>query len=184
MNRDNQQDTPTEGEIAWLAGVIECDGSVMLSAHMRKEEPEKVPKIGVEIKLYNTDGGIIAQAITILDKLNVGYYLVERPQKSLKMDNGKTYGDLTKPMLSVIVKKMTDTLRLATILEPWMFGEKRHRLRVMINFLISRYNRTGFKSGTKIGYSTDELRCVTGFYRDFVKNPSANKALVEGLLRD
>ena len=51
MDRENQQGTPTEAEIAWLGGIIEGEGSVMLSCFVRDERAK--PKVGVEIKLYN-----------------------------------------------------------------------------------------------------------------------------------
>ena len=44
MNRDNQQEIPTEAEIAWLGGIIEGEGSVSLSCYVRNEKSK--PKMG------------------------------------------------------------------------------------------------------------------------------------------
>ena len=186
MDRENQQETPTEGEIGWLAGVIECDGSIMLSAHCRKEAPQAMPKVGVEIKFYNTDSGLITKVVDILERLGVGHYIVNRPQKPIEMSNGKSYG-AKKEMLAVVVKKLTAAYRLSKILEPWMFGEKSHRLRLVIQFLARRYAKTGFNNSgsAKYGeYDKGDIELIQRFYRECVKKPSVNKELVEGLLRD
>jgi len=186
MNRENQQKTPTESEIAWLAGVIECDGSVMLSAHCRKECPQAMPKVGVEIKFYNTDAGLIAKVVDILERLGVGHYIVNRPQNLMEMSNGSVYG-AKKDMLAVVVKRLTAAYKLSKILEPWMFGEKGHRLRLMIQFLARRHKKTGFSNtgSAKSGeYDRGDIELIQLFYKDFVKKPSVNKDLVEGLLRD
>ena len=187
MDRENQQKTPiTEGEIAWLAGVIECDGSVTLSAHCRKEKPKAMPKVGVEIKFYNTDAGLIAKVVDILERLNVGHYILNRPQKQMEMANGAIYG-AKKEMLAVCVKRLTHAYVLAKILRPWFFGEKGHRLDLVIQFLARRYAKTGFTNSgsSKHGeYDKGDIELIQKFYRECVKKPSVNKDLVEGLLRD
>lgn len=186
MDRDNQQETPTDGEIGWLAGVIECDGSIMLSAHCRKEAPKSMPKVGVEIKFYNTDAALISKTVDVLERLNVGHYIVNRPQKPMEMKSGATYG-AQKDMLAVVVKKLSAAYKLSKLLEPWMFGEKGHRLRLMIQFLSRRYEKTAFQNaGSKESakYDRGDIELIQKFYRDFVKKPSVNRDLVEGLLRD
>lgn len=186
MNRDDQQKTPTEGEIGWLAGVIECDGSIMLAAHCRKDTPDKMPKIGVEIKFYNTDSALITKVVDILERLGVGHYIVNRPQKPMLMSNGMTYG-AKKEMLAVIVKRLSAAYLLAKILEPWMHGEKSYRLMLVIQYLARRYQKNGFSNAGSSGknmYDKGDIEIVQRFYRECVTKPSVNKALVEGLLRD
>ena len=43
MKQDNQQEI-LEGEIAWLAGVIECDGTVMLWRAAAEAEVQAVDR--------------------------------------------------------------------------------------------------------------------------------------------
>ena len=187
MDRENQQKTPiTEGEIAWLAGVIECDGSVALSAYCRKDKPDKMPKVGVEIKFYNTDAGMIAKVVDILERLGVGHYIINRPQIKMEMANGAVYG-AKKDMLAVVVRKLIHAYTLSKLLRPWFFGEKGHRLDLMIQFLARRYAKTELKSGGNVKnkeYDSGDIEIVQRFYRECVKKPSVNKELVEGLLRD
>lgn len=184
MNRDNQQEIPTEGEIAWLAGVIECDGTIMLSCFVRKEADRK-PKIGTEIKLYNTDGGIIMKAVDIFQRLGLSHYLQERMQKSMDMQNGKQYGDTTKSILSVSVKNLGDAYCLGKLLHPWMAGEKKHRLSLMIQYLARRIEKFEQNNGYKrIPLDKGDCELVVEFYDKFVKRAGHNRHLVEAILND
>lgn len=181
--KDNQQEIPTEGEIAWLAGVIECDGSIMLSCHIRKEGAR--PKMGTEIKLYNTDAGIISKAVDILERLGVGYYMTERLQKPMEMKNGKQYGDITKCMLSVSVKNLGHAYALGKLLRPWMFGEKRHRLDLVIQYLARRLQKIEDNDGRKtVPLDKGDCQLVVDFYSRFVKRAGHNRHLVETILND
>lgn len=183
MDRDNQQGTPTEAEIAWLAGVIEGEGSVMLSCWVRKDEAK--PKIGVEIKLYNTDGGIIKKAVDVIERLGLKHHLSEREQKPMKMENGSKYG-AADPMMSLTVKRLDSAYALAKLLRPWMFGEKGHRLDLIIQYLARRLKKIQENGGDFQWVKLDhgDVSIVVDFYRRFVKRPGHNRALVEGLLNE
>ena len=184
MNKDNQQEIPTEGEIAWLAGVIECDGSVTLSCHIRDERSTK-PKIGSEIKLYNTDAGIIAKAKDIIERLGLKSYMTERTQIPMDMRNGKSYGDHTKVMLSISVKNIDGAYCLGKLLYPWMFGEKKHRLSLMIQYLARRIAKFDENDGNKrIPLDKGDCQLVVDFYKKFVIRPGHNRHLVEAILND
>lgn len=184
MNRDNQQEIPTEGEIAWLAGIIECDGSVMLSCHIRNEKHSK-PKIGTEIKIYNTDAGIITKVVDILTRLNMSHYISERLQKPMDMKNGKSYGDKTKPMLSVAIKNIEPAYFVGKLLLPWMSGEKKHRLLLMTQYLARRLEKIEINGGNKrTPLDRGDCELIIDFYRRFVKRKGHNGHLVEAILND
>jgi hypothetical protein len=181
MGRDNQQGTPTEAEIAWLSGVIESEGSVMLSCYVRKERCK--PKIGTEIKLYNTDAGIIHKAVDILERLGVGHYISERQQKPMKMKNGKEYG-ASCPMLALTVKNLEQAYRLAKIIRPWFFGEKGPRLDLMIQYLARRLAKIEASGNLRVPLDRGDVQIVVDFYRKHVTRPGHNRHLVEGLLNE
>jgi hypothetical protein len=183
MNKENQQETPTEAEIAWMAGLIEGDGSVTLSCYIRKEKAK--PKIGVEIKLYNTDTGIISKFVNILERLNLAYYITERAQKPLKMEGCNAYGG-RDPMLIVSVKRFQAAYMFAKLLRPWMFGDKAHRLDLIIQYLARRIKKINESESNFRQIPLDEGDCklIVEFYRKFVKRPGHNRHLVEGLLND
>lgn len=180
MKQDNQQEILLTGEIAWLAGVIECDGTIALSCHIRKKEAK--PKVNVEIKLYNTDGGIITKSVDIISKLNLSHYITEYTQKPIDMKNGKSYGN-NKTMLTLSVRKMKDAYILAKLLYPWMAGEKANRLALIIQYLARRLEKikNNFKN---VPLDKDDINIIREFYKRFVKRPGHNRHLVEALLND
>lgn len=181
MNRDNQQEIPTEAEIAWLAGIIEGDGSLMLSCYIRDEKCAK-PKIGTEIKIYNTDAGIIGKVVDILERLNLSHHIGERVQKPMMMESGERYGG-KDPMLTISVKRIESAYHLGKLLQPWMFGDKKNRLNLIIQYLARRIEKIGLHShNAEIDKGDVEL--IAKFYRDHVKRPGHNRHLVEKLLRD
>jgi hypothetical protein len=184
MYRDNQQEIPTDVELAWLAGVLECDGSVMLSCFVRKERAK--PKMGVELKVYNTDGGIISKVVDILERLGLSYHITERTQKPMDMKNNKSYGDLTRPMISVAVKNLGAAYALGKILHPMMSGEKKHRLSLMLQFLARRLSKMEDAEGNRrrVPYDKGDCQIVADFYKRFVKRPGHNRHLVEAILND
>ena len=180
-SKDNQQEI-IDSEIAWLAGVIECDGTISLSCHVRKVSAK--PKCGVEIKLYNTDGGIISKAVDIITKLNLSHHISERVQKPMELANGKSYGN-NKTMLALTVKNLGDAYLLGKLLHPWMFGEKAKRLELMLQFLSGRLKKIKDNGGEyrNVPIDQDDLTIISSFYKRFVKRQS-NKHLIDALLRD
>jgi hypothetical protein len=186
MNRENQQGTPTEAEIAWLAGIVEGEGTVALSCYIRSER-QSTPKVGVEIKLYNTDAGIIRKATDILERLGLSFHLGERAQPPMMMASGEKYGG-RDPMLTLTVKRMESAYLLAKLLRPWMFGDKGARLDLIVQYLARRIEKFDMVGGMLIGrrvpLDREDTRLVVDFYRRFVTRPGHNRHLVEGLLNE
>ena len=179
MNRDNQQEIPTEAEIAWLGGIIEGKGSVSLSCYVRNEKSK--PKMGTEIKLYNTDAGIIGKATDIIERLGLSFHLAERAQKPMKMASGEQYGG-KDPMLILTVKRLESAYILGKLLHPWMFGDKHHRMTLIIQYLSRRLSKIE-KHGHNVEIDKGDVEIVAKFYREHVKRPGHNRHLVEKLLR-
>lgn len=180
MDRENQQETATEAEIAWLAGIIEGEGTVALSCWQRKRGVK--PKVGVEIKLYNTDSGLINKAIEIVRKMGINPYITQREMSPMKMANGDKYGG-KDPMLMVGVKKLGDTFRLAKSLRPWFFGDKAGRLDLIIDYLSQRLEKT-VTNGRTTPLDIEDIKIVADFYKTYVKANRANTEMVDRLLRD
>lgn len=191
MNTDNPQGTPTEAEIAWLAGILEGEGTVSLAAWVRNENVAGnngnigpgTMKVGANLKFYNTDAGIIAKVIDVLSRLGIQYHLKEREQKPMPRQNGEgTYGG-ADPMLTVTISKLGVAYRLAKLLYPWCFGEKKHRLSMMIQYLAQRFAKTE-STGLATPYDVEDLRIVSEFYSRFARRPDNNSKLLVGLLNE
>lgn len=190
MNTDNPQGTPTEAEIAWLAGILEGEGTVSLAAWVRNEKPsmsngELQPgcmKIGVNLKFYNTDAGIMAKVSDVLNRLGIQYHLKEREQKPMLRPNGEgTYGG-ADPMLTVTVGKLGVAYRLAKILYPYCYGQKKQRLALVIQYLAQRFAKSGAEKMPP--YDVEDLRIVQQFYASHARRPDNNSKLLAGLLNE
>ena len=183
MGQDNQQET-LDCEIAWIAGALCCDGTVCLSCHRRNDQSK--PKIGVTLTWYNTDSGIITKVIDVLEKLNLGYYITERKQRKMHLDGGLKYGNTDIGMITVNVKKFKDAYCLSKLLQPWMFGEKQHRLNLVIQYLARRLEKIEQNDGNFRNVLLDDgdINIVADFYRRFVKRNKNNTRMIERPLND
>ena len=191
MNRGNPQGTPTESEIAWLAGILEGEGTVSLAAWVRHEKVVDAQsiqpgtmKVSVNLKFYNTDAGIIAKVTDVLSRLGIQHHLKEREQKPMRRASGEGVYVSADPMLTVTVGKLGVAYRLAKLLHPWCFGSKRHRLEMVIQYLANRFAKTTETGHSSIPYDADDLRTVSEFYARFASRPDNNSKLLAGLLNE
>lgn len=192
MNRDNPQGTPTEAEIAWLAGILEGEGTVMLGAWVRNEskairQGSVAPgmlKATVNLKFYNTDAGIMTKVVDILEKLSIGYHVREREMKPMQKPGGEGYYKSTDPMITATISTLPMAYRLAKVLRPWCFGEKGHRLDLIIQYLARRFAKAEKAGTVRTEYDIADLTTIRDFYRRFVKRPDNNLRLIEGLLNE
>ena len=165
-HEDNQQATPSKCEIAWLAGLIEGDGTLALSVHERRGHEGSNPKISVLVRIYNTDAAIIKKCTEILDKLGVGCHIEEREMKPLLKPDGNGAYHSPDPMLAVSVKKFDGMLTLMNKLRPWLFGDKAPRADLILKFLTRRlaYIEKEGNGNTRIAYQREDLETVREFY--------------------
>jgi len=182
VDTDNQQGTPTEAEIAWLAGVLEGEGSFALSMWKRDEESGSVPKASVTVKLYNTDAGLVKKAVEIIRRLGIAPYIKEREQKPMQKPGGEGHYCSPDPMLVVTVSKLEASLVLLKTLRPWLFGNKAARADLMIAFLEQRLAKHEAHGVKRVPYDGEDIRLVADFYSRFTRVgiPPA----VEGLLNE
>ncbi len=141
-------------EIAWLAGVIEGEGSYALSTWQRSEG--QAPKIGVQVKLYNTDAGIIQKAVAILESSGITYHVGERDQKPMLKPGGEGHYASPKSMLTITVSRLASVEKLIKLLEPWTFGEKRHRLALIRLYVERRVQKIAQAGGNFRAVSIDD----------------------------
>lgn len=166
MGRDNQQATPTEGEIAWLAGIIEGEGTLCMSMWTRASYAvDRRPKIGLQVKIYNSDAGIIRKAASILELLVVGFHLKERDMPPMAKHGGGGYAP-TAPMLTLTVSNLSAVRQLLLAVRPWLFGEKAARADLMLQFLARRFAKYETKSlGKRAAYDAGDVRLVLQFLK-------------------
>ena len=180
MNRDNQQAIYKETEIAWLAGIIEGEGTISLSCYSRKDL--SYPKISVSVVLSNTDAGIVEQCVNVLDKIDIPYHIKEREQKPIVHKNG-TY--ISKDSIFVVsLKGMANIFEFLKILTPYLYGDKKHRALVVMRFVagrVAKQNRLGY---AHVPLEQKDVDIVIEFYERFVRRPGNKKESVIESLRD
>lgn len=163
MNTVNQQATLTEAHIAWLAGIIEGEGSLSMNAYDRKDRGENM-KVMTSVMIYNTDAGIIRQVLWIYDAMGIGYYVKEREQKPMMHAEG-VYKP-TATMLCVLCKTLTGNLKLLISIRPWLFGDKAARADLMLKYLQRRTERIEANGGNHRNLKMDmgDMQLVADFY--------------------
>jgi hypothetical protein len=182
MDRDNQQATPTEGEIAWLAGIIEGEGTLCMSMWTRASYAiDRRPKIGLQIKIYNSDAGIIRKAAAILELLAVGFHLREREMPPMARPGGQGEYAPTAPMLTLTISRLSSVNSVLEAIRPWLFGEKSARADLMLQFLARRFAKYADESmGKRAAYNAGDVRLVLAF----AKNGRGDVATVERVLNE
>jgi hypothetical protein len=166
-NGVNQQATPTEGEIAWLAGIIEGEGTLMMSLWKRNDGPDRRPKVGLQIKIYNSDAGLIRKAASILELLAVGFHLKEREMPPMTKPGGEGEYAPTAPMLTLTVSRLSAVDRVLKAIRPWLFGDKSARADLMLQFLDRRFAKFEDDSmGKRAPYDAGDIRLVLAFIKN------------------
>lgn len=159
-------------DIAWLAGLIEGDGSYYMGTWTRKEG--EFPKIGIQIKLYSTDAQIIRKAEQVLRNNGIGFHLGEREQKPLLKPSGEGHYYSPNSMLTITVSRLASIEALVNLLEPWTFGEKRHRLLLIKDYVTLRVTRIASADGNfrAVPVSESEMVIVEEFKKLHRKDAS------------
>jgi len=185
---DNQQATPTEAEIAWLAGILEGEGSLSLAPQKTGDKKDdRYHKLAVHIVIYNTDGGIIGKVVEIMEKMGVSHHISERQQKPLQMEGRPSY--LTRDSLfTVKVQRVRPSLHFLETLRPWLFGDKGKRVDLMLKFLRRRIDtlnecgHSGTQGGFRAPYDVEDWQIAKEFLE--LGGRSTKMPLVERVLNE
>ena len=125
------------------------------------------PKVGLQVKIYNSDAGIILKCADIIERMSIGFHLNEREQKPmLKADGAGEYRSID-PMLTLTVSALDHVRRILVAIRPWLFGGKATRADLMLKFLERRFAKFEDESmGKRAPYDAGDIRLVL----QFVKN--------------
>lgn len=115
----------TETDRAWLAGIIDGEGSINLFSHQEKSGSTKIKPV---INFVNTDMAIVNKAISILTKAGCNPYIVKRIHKDTRHKD-------------CVEVKATATLQVAKWLElvlPYLYGIKKAKAEILLRFVNRR----------------------------------------------
>ncbi len=119
----NQQETLTLTDVAWLAGLIDGDGYIVLSRQKRRRgRVQYEPKVGI----CNTSHDLIEKAASVLAAMGVGHYVQTRnPKKRL-------------PRSDLIVSGFKRCAKLLTYITPYLHSYKHDRALLILAFIEHR----------------------------------------------
>ena len=176
----DRQASPTDCELAWLAGIIEGEGSLAMSIH-RHNGPDRKPKVGLKVLIYNSDAGIVKQAVSIFTRMEVGYHLRERELPPMLKPGGEGHYAPTAPMLIIVVSKLTEVDCILRSIRPWLYGEKAARADLMLQFLKRRFEKFASRMGKRAAYDAGDIRLVLEFAK---KGRRQGTELIETVLNE
>ena len=178
MDRDNQQQSVQETELAWLAGVLDCDGSVQITIP-RATRARQHRVVNVWISFDNTDAFLINRIIDILDRLGIGHYDAEKNIRPCYGENGKVYLSEKKICLFCRISKMQHIQTLLGQLLPYLVGQKKALSQIILRFVGRR-----LKQG-RTPYEEDDLIIVRDFFKERNGRFAArNVEILDAMLRD
>lgn len=156
MELVNQQETLTQAEIGWMAGIIDGDGS--LSMNVRRKNWNGWKGVGVDLHVWvvNTDATIIEKFQSILNKMGIRGYINERQPSSgeFQYKNGKS-------LLACGLSSMEKIRTLLETIKDSLTGDKKSRANLILEFI----NRRKVMGKKYKHYSKDDWKIVEDFYR-------------------
>jgi hypothetical protein len=183
---DNPQGTlpVLETEKAWLAGIIDGEGSIILSLSV---QDNRLYNVLPEVHIANTEKIMIETIGDIYDRLGVGRHISRR---KVSTTNGVT-GERGKAYKDLYVAASVGFLRVRKLLPsilPYMVTSKRQKGEKILKYVEQRCSRIypsgemrGSRQGRKVPWSTADARLILE-----IASMGKTKHLwaVEGLLRD
>jgi len=171
-DRVNQQKIVSDAEIGWLAGFLEGDGFITMSAQKAAKKKKDgglvvVPKIG----FCNSDALLIEKAKNICQKISGGGCWINESKCG-------TYPTSTLTMLNLTVTRLSACQKILESIIPHLGGQKIARARLLLDFINKRL------SHSHCPYDSDEIGLIKTFilnHVDKTKGPYRGKALLKFL---
>jgi LAGLIDADG DNA endonuclease family protein len=135
VNTDNGQQTVNDAEKAWLAAMIEAEGSITMSVFTRSGRTQNL-RIIPRVVFTNTDHGLIERFAALLTKAGIGRHI--RHTKPNNVKYGKLVNKSYKDITYVSVEGFKRVSLLLDAVTPFMFSVKKDRAEVLNKFLKQR----------------------------------------------
>jgi len=164
---DNQQESNTTdlvsaSDLAWLAGIIEGEGSMTLDV--------KPPRSGrrsarFDLVICNTDTALIEACLEIIDKMKVAHYINERSQPPFyRGENGDLkLREERKSALYIHIRKLSSVAIILGQLLPYFRGDKKHKANVMMRFVTARLRKNEMSHNAP--YDSEDWMTIIEFYK-------------------
>lgn len=178
MDRDNQQETVKNTELAWLAGFLDSDGSVQITMPQAEKAKQK-RVVNVWVDFSNGDAAIIEKASGIIEKMGISYHLASKKVRPIYKEDGSKFLPRKEICLAIRIGKLTSAKRILEQLIPYMAGTKAAQSRIIV-----RYCEKRIPKGRR-PYESEDLMIVREFFENQVNKVSIRNLLhLDGLLND
>lgn len=150
--------------VAWLAGIIDGEGTVGLLVNERSAKEagrRKTIRTIPRVIIANTDQGIIDQCLKALSLIGVGKYVrTERSTNRTGWHKKTSY----KPVTIIEVSGFMRLYRLLTAVTPYLAGDKRRRAEILLRFITARMQRAeGLKRASNLSYNEEDKGNILAF---------------------
>lgn len=98
---------PQETDVAWLAGLIDGEGSFTITKN--RYAPDKPPNVKAALTIPSTDERIIAKTMQVIRSMGIKPYLCEHPPKTKR-----------KRYWVVGITKLADLAKITELLIPYL----------------------------------------------------------------
>lgn len=173
--RNNQEDVTMgnqqerfELELSWLAGIIEGEGWISLLLYKNNQKKgNSTPAFTPCIGMCNTDMIIVEKVKSMFQKLGIKYRYQKR-YKGIGSD-----GVSRKELAEISVVSKCNIRILGNAILPYMIGEKKNRVELVMKFLDLRDSKPS--SGPYSSYGNEEFAIYETLYS--YKGKSRSKIL-------
>lgn len=155
MNNEMGNQQAKSVELAWLAGIIDGEGSILLGS---KGKANKHPgyhgiQVGATIHITNTDGNIINRCVEIISSLGVNCHIAN---KGFTPNHSVVY--------RIDIGKMAHIKTLLEALMPYLIG-KIGQAKLVHRFVSQRI--TKWEAGLPRKFGEDDLEVIDEYYKAY-----------------
>jgi hypothetical protein len=118
----------TETDRAWLAGIIDGEGSLSLFTNQEKDGSTKIKPV---LNFVNTDMAIVNKALSILEEAGCSPYIVKRVYKN----------PLHKDCVEVKATSQVQIEKWLVLILPYLFGIKKQKAEILLRFIRRRMEK-------------------------------------------
>ncbi len=174
----NMQETVSEAELGWLAGLLDADGTIAYSVRRKHKG-----YLGMDLSVswYNTDGGIVRKAVDVLNKIGVEPYISEA-HRNVEKERGTTWLKKDKTYLTVRLHKQSSMRIILHAIYPYLAGEKRHRAYLVLRLLDKKKN--GSHDRRKSNYDIEDWYLLHELYKTSERDRPIPQDLLDRIPRD
>jgi hypothetical protein len=184
---DNPQQTLTDAEKGWLAGILDGEGSILLFLGVKKGG--KLNNVSPQVTVGNTEKEMIEQYASLLKKIPAGVHVSSRVPKcgGIKSTMTPKRAEKYKRLYvasSVGFSRVKSVLKVVT---PYLVTSKKKKAELILEYINYRFSQgvtTNAKTGAKyckIPYTDTDYKMMLEI---LAMQHSKHTPIVKGLLRD